>query len=144
MLLKNVPQSLNRNNNNKNSNREKKKRKGKKARINHRANQNMRIILNVFFLSQLSAYFPPARRHSPPLPPKEALQCWGGLISGPVVGISQTLIWSYSCVCVPPVSTACRALECFLFWEHSLSFHRSQRHRVFPVDLVNLICSLFS
>ena len=31
------------------------------------------------------------------------------LISGPAVGAAQTLIWSYSCVFLPPISTAVRA-----------------------------------
>ena len=31
------------------------------------------------------------------------------LISGPAVGAAQILIWSYSCVFLPPMSTAIRA-----------------------------------
>ena len=30
------------------------------------------------------------------------------LISGPVAGAAQILVWSYSCVFLPPVSTAIR------------------------------------
>ena len=33
------------------------------------------------------------------------------LISGPAVGASQILIWFYSCVFLPPMSTAIRASE---------------------------------
>jgi len=33
------------------------------------------------------------------------------LISGPAVGAPQILIWSYSCVLLPPMSTAIRATE---------------------------------
>ena len=34
-----------------------------------------------------------------------------GLVSGLAVGIAQTLIWPYSCVFLPPVSTG----NCFLY-----------------------------
>ena len=33
------------------------------------------------------------------------------LISGPAVGAAQILIWSYSCVFLPPMSTAIRTSE---------------------------------
>ena len=46
---------------------------------------NIRIIINVFLGSQLSASFPPTMSHSLPLPPQEALQCWEGVISGPAI-----------------------------------------------------------
>ena len=36
------------------------------------------------------------------------------LISGPAVGAAQILIWSYSCVFLPPMSTAIRASAFFL------------------------------
>ena len=32
----------------------------------------------------------------------------GGLVSGPAVVTAQNIIWSYSCVFLPPVSTAVR------------------------------------
>ena len=35
------------------------------------------------------------------------------LISGPAVGAPQILIWSYSCVFLPPVSTAIRTSAFF-------------------------------
>jgi len=34
------------------------------------------------------------------------------LISGPAVGAAQILIWSYSCVFLPPMSTATRTRAC--------------------------------
>ena len=61
------------------------------------------------------------------------------LISGPVVGAAQILIWSYSCVFLPPVSTAIRTSG-FLLWELSTTFHMFHRHRV----CLDLICSLCS
>ena len=41
--------------------------------------------------------------HLPRMPSNTAL------ISGPAVGTAQILIWSYSCVFLPPMSTAIRA-----------------------------------
>ena len=57
------------------------------------------------------------------------------------MGAAQILIWFYSCVFLPPVSTE---LVCFLLWELSMSFNTFHRHRVCLVDLVDLICSLYS
>ena len=37
------------------------------------------------------------------------------LISGPAVGAAQILIWSYSCVFLPPVSTAITTSAFFFF-----------------------------
>ena len=47
-----------------------------------------------------------AGSHSPPRPP--GVPSNTVLVSGPAVGATQTLIWSYSCVFLPPVSTAVR------------------------------------
>ena len=71
------------------------------------------------------------------------------LISGPAVGAAQMLIWSYSCVFLPPMSTAIRTSVCFFvclffWWEFSMIFFIFHRHRVFLVDCMDLICSLYS
>ena len=44
--------------------------------------------------------------HSPPCLPRMPSNTL--LISGPAVGVTQILIWSYSCVFLPPMSTAIR------------------------------------
>ena len=65
------------------------------------------------------------------------------LISGPVVGTAQILIWSYSsmfCLQCPQLSELVR----FLLWELSMTFYIFHRHRVCLVDSVDLICSLYS
>ena len=63
------------------------------------------------------------------------------LVSGPAVEAAQILIWSYSCVFQPPMSTTIKinvfsfvgALNVLLY-----------SHRVFLIDCVDLICSLYS
>ena len=65
------------------------------------------------------------------------------LVSGPAVGPAQILIWSYSWVFLPPMSTAIRT-NAFLLWELSMTFYIFHRHRVCLVDHVDLICSLYS
>ena len=45
-----------------------------------------------------------AGSHSPPRPP--GVPSNTVLVSGPAVGATQTLIWSYSCVFLPPMYTA--------------------------------------
>ena len=50
---------------------------------------------------------PLAGNHSPPHLPRSNTV----LISGPAVGAAQILIWSYSYVFLPPMSTAIRASE---------------------------------
>ena len=67
------------------------------------------------------------------------------LVSIPVVGASKTLIWSYSCVFLPPMSTAIRANVFFFFlWELSMAFYIFHRYRVCLVAHVDLICSLYN
>ena len=80
------------------------KRKKKSKRI-YRTSQNIRII-NVCLESLLSEYFPAlgVTVHLTSLGCPPTL-----LISGPAVGTPQVLIWSYSCVFLPPMSTAVRA-----------------------------------
>ena len=65
------------------------------------------------------------------------------LISGSAVGAAQILIWSYSCVFLPPMSTAIRA-GVFSFMGALSDFYIFHRHRVCLVDRVDLICSLYS
>ena len=65
------------------------------------------------------------------------------LVSGPAVGAAQILIWSCSCVFLPPMSTAVRA-SVFSLWELSITFYIFHRHRVCLVDCVDLICTLYS
>ena len=61
--------------------------------------------MNVFLESLLSESFPSLGVSPPHLPrmPSNTV-----LISGPAVGAAQILIWSYSCVFLPPMSTAIR------------------------------------
>ena len=65
------------------------------------------------------------------------------LISGPVAGAAQILIWTYSSVFLPPMSTAVRT-SAFSYWELSITFYIFHRHRVYLVDCLDLICSLYS
>ena len=59
------------------------------------------------------------------------------------MGAAQILIWSYSCVFLPPMSTAITTSG-ILLWELSMTFYIFHRHRVCLVDHVDLICSLYS
>ena len=63
------------------------------------------------------------------------------LISRPAVGAAQILIWSYSCVFLPPTSTAIRTNR-FLLWELSMPFYIFHRHRVCLAGHVDLTCTL--
>ena len=82
-----------------------------------------------------------AGSHSPPHLPRMSSNTV--LISVPAGGTAQILIWSYSCVFLPPMSTAIRA-SVFLLWELSMTFYIFHWHRVFLVDHVDLISSLYS
>ena len=68
------------------------------------------------------------------------------LISGPAVGTAQILIWPYSCVFLPPVSTAIRtiAFVCGCVCVSSQCSFIYSIDRVCLVDHVDLICSLYS
>ena len=85
-----------------------KKEKKKSQRIDR---TSQKIIINVFLESLLSASFPSLRVivqfTSLECPPT---LCWS---LGPAVGAAQILIWSYSCVFFPPVSTAISTHEYF-------------------------------
>ena len=65
------------------------------------------------------------------------------LIFGPAVGADQILIWFYSSVFLPPVSMLSELVS-VLLWELSMTFSLFHRDRVFLVDRVDLICSLYS
>ena len=58
----------------------------------------------MFFLSHCCQNLSLTGNHSPPHLPRKPSNTV--LISGPAVGAAQILIWSYSCVFLPPVSTA--------------------------------------
>ena len=80
------------------------------------------------------------RSHSPPhlrMPSNTVLS------SGPAVGVAQILIWSYSNVFLPPMSTAIRTSAfSFVGDLNDLLYKRSfHRHRVYLVDHVALIWS---
>ena len=62
---------------------------------------------------------------------------------GPAVGADQILIWFYSSVFLPPVSMLSELVS-VLLWELSMTFSLFHRDRVFLVDRVDLICSLYS
>ena len=64
------------------------------------------------------------------------------LVSGPAVGAAQILIWSYSCVFLPPMSKAIRT-SVFSFVGALSVLYTFHRHRVCLVDCVDLICSLY-
>ena len=79
-----------------------KKEKEKSKRI-YRTSQSIRII-SVFLDSLLLESFPSLNvpPHLPRIPSNIVL------VSGPAVGAAQILIWSYSCVFLPPMSMAIR------------------------------------
>ena len=60
----------------------------------------------MFFLSHYCQSLSLAGSHSPPRLPR--MPSKAVLVSGPAVGAAQTLIWSYSCVFLPPMSTTIR------------------------------------
>ena len=81
-----------------------------------------------------------AGSHSPP----QYLGCEPTLlISGPAVGTTQILIWPYSSVSLPPVSTAIRTSAVSLAGALS-GLYMFHVHRVGLVDPVDLICTLCS
>ena len=113
-----------------------KKKKKTKRKIIYRTSQNVRII-SVFLESLLSDSFPSL----------------GITVHLTSLGCLPTLdlLWEQmrfyygptpvcSCLKCPQLSE----LVCFLLWELSVFFYISHRHRVCLVDLVDLICSLYS
>ena len=96
----------------------------------------------MFFLSHCCQSPSLAESHNlPHLPrmPSNAV-----LISGPAVGAAQILIWLYSCVFLPPKSTAIRTSVFSFVGALNVLLHMFHRHRVCLVDHENLICSLYS
>ena len=65
------------------------------------------------------------------------------LISGPAMGTAQILIWSYSCVFLPPMSTAIRTCALSFVGALSVLLYIPQTQSL-PSDCVDLICSLYS
>ena len=65
-----------------------------------------------------------AGNHSPPYLPRMPSNTV--LLSGPAVGAGQILIWFYSCVSLPAMSTAVRA-SVFPLWARSMAFSISHR-----------------
>ena len=61
----------------------------------------------MFFLSPAVGVLSLIGSHSPPHLPRTPSN--SVLISWPAVGAAQVLIWSYSCVFLPPMSAAIRA-----------------------------------
>ena len=60
----------------------------------------------MFLLSHCCRVLSLSGSHSPPHLPRKPSNTV--LIPGPAVGAAQTLIWSYSCVFLPPMSMAIR------------------------------------
>jgi len=65
----------------------------------HKTNKYFSWVTAIRVLSLSGSHSPPYL----PMMPSNTL-----LISGPAVGAAQILIWSYSCVLLPPMSTAIR------------------------------------
>ena len=97
-------------------------RKEKTSKRNYRTSQNIRIIN--FFLRHCCQS--PFSCHSPPHLPRRPSNTV--LIAGPSVGASLNLIWSYSCVFLPPMSTAIKTSAFFFWWELSMTFYIFHRH----------------
>ena len=87
--------------NNYNSSRGEKKKiqKNLQNKSKHKNNKCFSWVTAVRVLSLAGSHSPP---HLPRMPSNTVL------ISGPAVGAAQILIWSYSCVFLPPMSTAIR------------------------------------
>ena len=95
----------------------------------------------MFFLSHCcQSPFPrwESQSTSPPWMPSNNV-----LISGPAVGAAQSLIWSYPCVFLPPMSAAIRT-SAFSFVGVLNDLLYIAQTRVWLVDHVDLICSLYS
>ena len=82
------------------------KKKKEKSKRNYRS-QSIRII-NVFLESLLSESLPVLGVSPPHFPRMHSKTV---LVSGSAVGAAQILIWSYTCVFLPPMSTAIRTTE---------------------------------
>jgi len=110
----------------------------KKSKRIYRTSENTRIMCfsSVTAVRVLSL----TGSHSPPHLPRTPSNT--GLISGPAMGAAQILIWSYSCVFLPPMSTAIRT-SVFSF-VGALNVFIYSIDRVCLVDRVDLICNLYT
>ena len=81
--------------------KEKKIQKNWQNKSNHKNNKCFSWVTAVRVLSLAGSHRTP---YLPRMPSNAVL------ISGPAVGAAQILIWSYSCVFLPPMSTAIRAI----------------------------------
>ena len=112
-------------------------RKGKKSKLfyrtKHKNNKCFSWVSAVRVLSLAGSHSPP---HLPRMPSSTVL------ISGPALGAAQIPVWSYSCVFVPPMSTAIWT-SAFSFVGALHGFYIFHRHRDCLVDCVDLICSLY-
>ena len=79
----------------------------------------------MFFLSHCCQGPFPCWESSPPHLPR--MPSSTVLISGPTGTAAQILTWSYSCVFLPPMSTASELVR-FLWWLLSMSFYIFHRH----------------
>ena len=84
----------------------------------------------MFFLTTAVRVLSLTGNHSPPYLPRVPSNMHV-LVSGPAVGAVQILIQSYSCIFLPPMSTA-TGTSVFPLWELSMTFYIFQRHRVCP------------
>ena len=100
----------------------------------HKNNKNFSWVTAVRVLSLTGSHSPP---HLPRMPSNTVL------VSRPAVGAAQILIWSYSCVFLPPMSTAIRTNVFSSVGTLSVLFIYSI-DTVCLVDCVDLICSLYS
>ena len=128
------------NNSNRGEKRKKKKKKERKKIQNnlkikskHKNHKCFSWVPAVRVLSLAGSHSPP---HLPRMPSNTVL------ISGSIVGAAQILIWSYSCVFLPPMSTAIRT-SAFSF-VGALNDLLYIPQTVCLVDHVDLICSLYS
>ena len=116
----------------------KKKEKIKKNLQNKLRNKNKKCFSWVTAVRVL----PHAGNHSSPYLPRVPSNTV--LISEPAVRASQILIWSYSCMFLPPMFTAIRASAFSFVGALSGLLYILKKHRVCLVDHVDLICSLYS
>ena len=112
----------------------KKIQKNLQNKSKHKNNKCFSWLTAVRILSLTGSHSPP---HLPRMPSNT------GLISGSAVGAAQILIWSYTCVFLPPMSTAMKTSH-FVLWVLSMSFYIFHRHRVCLVKCVDFIFILYS
>ena len=104
----------------------------------YRTSQNIRII-NAFLESLLSESFP-LLGVSPPHLPRDALQHCAGLWTCCRGSLDSNLVLVCSCLQCPQLLE----VMCFLLWELSMTFYIFHGPRVWLVDHMDLICSLYN